>query len=291
MKLKMELGEKDVSELKFFADAVLWSGEALAQEVQGRMTLDDMVPDPGNNCPELERLSVLDECARASCARVEFGQDGVARVLGRLDLPLEAEFRDKCGNTYFCKGMATYNVSLDAPDISRSDCGEIVLRCEAQELTVQATSLECIAYLLKLDVHAYLVRQELIELELEDDDECVQTPPSCQCRPCGPSRPCGPGKPCKPCKPQNPCAPQPRADECAAEADNSCPVLGEAARASMAQSTQVGCTLNSLAAGAARSCGARPMPAQAQSAATTPPEDDDDAYRTVVKLPVHRRRR
>ena len=236
MKLKMELGEKDVSELKFFADAVLWSGEALAQEVQGRMTLDDMVPDPGNNCPELERLSVLDECARASCARVEFGQDGVARVLGRLDLPLEAEFRDKCGNTYFCKGMATYNVSLDAPDISRSDCGEIVLRCEAQELTVQATSLECIAYLLKLDVHAYLVRQELIELELEDDDECVQTPPSCQCRPCGPSRPCGPGKPCKPCKPQNPCAPQPRADECAAEADNSCPVLGEAARASMAQS-------------------------------------------------------
>ena len=107
MKLKMELGEKDVSELKFFADAVLWSGEALAQEVQGRMTLDDMVPDPGNNCPELERLSVLDECARASCARVEFGQDGAARVLGRLDLPLEAEFRDKCGNTYFCKGMAT----------------------------------------------------------------------------------------------------------------------------------------------------------------------------------------
>lgn len=294
MKLKMELGDKSASELKFFADAVVWSGEALAQEVKGRMTLEDMVPDPGDRCPELKRLSVMDECARATCARVEFGQDGTARVLGRLELPLEAEFADNCGNTYFCKGAAAYNVALDAPDISRSDCGEIVFRCEARELTVQATSRECIAYLLVLDVHAYLVRRELIELEL-DVDECAQ-PPSRPCRPnrprpCDPCRPCKPCDPCDPCKPSCPCRPQPRAQASAADADEGGPELGEAARASLAQATQVGCTLNSLAAGAARSCGARPMPAPAQPAAAASDEDDDDAYRTVVKLPVHRRRR
>ena len=103
MKLKMESGEKDVSELKFFADAVLWSGEALAQEVQGRMTLDDMVPDPGNNCPELERLSVLDECARASCARGAALEGAAfffahaaphAGVLVIVDGPLEAHADD-----------------------------------------------------------------------------------------------------------------------------------------------------------------------------------------------------
>lgn len=254
MKLNIDLGAQSVSELEFFADAVVWSGEATAQEIQGRMTLEGMTPDPGGARVELKRLSVMDECARASCARVEFGPDGAARILGRLELPLEAEFQDGCGNAYFCGGAAAYDLSLDADGLARPNCGEVVLRCEATELTVQATSCECIAYLMKLDVRAYIVRRELIGLKLEEDAQPVKP-----CRPCRP--------PCRPCPPRP--RPEPRAQDAAAQ--------GEA---------HVGCALNSLAAGAARSCGARPAAQGAQARS----EADEDEYRTIVKLPSRRRR-
>lgn len=277
MKLEMELGGQQTQELRLFADAVLWRGEALNAEFQGRMMLDDMVPDPGDRCLELQRLTVMDECACAHGACIEFDQCGGARAVGRLEIPLEAEFRDEEGNTYFSKATANYGASIDAEGLTREDCGEVVLHCIARELTVQAVSRECVNYLLKLDVHAYLARRALVKLELEEEEPEPATGPVLV-RETGFTR-------------------MPSA--------GSQPVMGDMARRMTSHS---GCTLDSLAAGAARSCSSRPPRAEQEASADSAPameermermreeamsdpEDDDDAYRTIVKMPVHRHRR
>ena len=64
MKLNMEQGGQQTQELRFFADVVLWRGEKLGVEHQDRMMLKDIVPDQGDKCLKLGRLTVLDECAR-----------------------------------------------------------------------------------------------------------------------------------------------------------------------------------------------------------------------------------
>lgn len=276
MKLNMEQGGQQTNRLRFFADAVLWRGERLGVECQDRMMLKDIVPDPGDRCLELGRLTVLDECARAVDARIDFDSCGNARAVGRLELPLEAELTDESGNTYFAKATACCPVSIEAEGVTREDCGEVMLHCVARELNVQAASLECVNYLLKLDLHAYLTRRTLIELAQEEDEADQPAVGPVLVRESGFTR-----------------MPSPSAPSTAVQAPTG---------------ARGGYSLDSLAAGAARSCGRSDARAtadsQAQSAqvqqsqrtadetaSAQADEDDDDAYRTVVKMPVRRRRR
>ena len=249
MKLTMELDRSRVNGARFFADAVIWSGETRGMEHAGRMIPDKFTPDSDGRCLELKRLTVLDECASATDVRVDCA---CARVTGRLHIPLEAEFADECGNTYMSCAMAELDAAVDAAGLTE-DCGELELECTARDLCVQAASSECVNYVLKLDVCAYLTRRALISLRLEDDCAC----------------------------------PQPRA--------NSTNVPRRSCNES-------GCTLDTLAISAARSRAASmqqaaALPAEsartAQQMIKTPASqaDGEEAYRTLVKMPVKKRRR
>lgn len=249
MKLTMELDRSSVNSARFFADAVIWSGETRGIEHASRMIPDEFTPDPGDRCLELKRLTVLDECASATDVGVDCA---CARVTGRLHIPLEAEFADECGNTYMSCAVAELDVAVDAAGLTE-DCGELELECTARDLCVQAASAECVNYVLKLDVRAYLTRRALISLRLEDDCAC----------------------------------PQPRANS---------------ANAPRRTCNEPGCTLDALAVSAARSRAASmqqaaAMPAEAarpaqQMIRTVPVQTGgEEAYRTLVKMPVKKRRR
>ena len=267
MKLNMEQGGQQTQELRFFADVVLWRGEKLGVEHQDRMMLKDIVPDPGDKCLKLGRLTVLDECAHAEDARMEFDNCGKARAVGRLELPLEAELTDDCGNTYLARASACIPAYIEAEGVTREDCGEVILHCVARELSVQAASLECINYIIRLDIHAYLVRRTLIEISQEEDEE-----------------------------------EQPAVGPVLVRESGFTRMPAMPAQAPAAPGARGGYSLDALAAGAARSCCRGEARANAeQQAAATPrasdeadardEEEDEDAYRTVVKMPLHRRRR
>lgn len=267
MRLNIELDGSAVQGLAFFADTVLWSGGLTGETVSGRLMLDGISPDPCDKCPELTTLTVHDECARAIDARLEACADCGSRIAGRLELPVTAEFTDECGNTYTGEGCAVYEVSI--PVTGMTDiCGEVALSCSASALTVQATSPECVTYQLTLDVNAYLLRSRLVRLTLEQDDAATAAGPVIV-QEGGFARGC-----------RRPA------------------VRYSAPAAQPVRSTQPGCTPDSLAAGAARSCGAR----NGESAQPTPCEAEqndaagievigEDEYRTVVRMPIHRRRR
>lgn len=220
----------------FFADAVIWSGETRSAEIQGRIIPSEILPDPGQRELTLKRLTVMDECAEQADARIEFDACGKARAVGRLNIPLEAEFTDACGNTYFGRSTAVYDVSIAACGVEREDCGNVVLKCAARDMNVQAISCDSVNYTIRLDAYAYLTRYEFI---------------------------------------------RPEAGVCPGAV-----TVREGRMPGAAFDRRI--TPDMLAAGAMRT-GRQPMPPQ-----DTPPamqQDDDDEYRTVVAMPIHRRRR
>ena len=146
----------------FFADAVIWRGETRGAEVQGRIIPSEILPDPSPSGLTLKRLTVMDECAEQADARIEFDACGNARAVGRLNIPLEAEFTDAGGNTYFGRSTAAYDVSIAARGVEREDCGSVVLRCAARDMTVQAISADSVNYAIRLDAYAYLARYERV---------------------------------------------------------------------------------------------------------------------------------
>lgn len=221
----------------FFADAVIWRGETRGAEVQGRIIPSEILPDPSQSGLTLKRLTVMDECAEQADARIEFDACGNARAVGRLNIPLEAEFTDAGGNTYFGRSMAAYDVSIAARGVEREDCGSVVLRCAARDMTVQAISADSVNYAIRLDAYAYLARYEFIRPEA---DACPGTVTVREGR--------------------MPCATFERR-----------------------------ITPDMLAAGAMR-VGRQPLPPQDIQPAM-PQDDDDDEYRTVVAMPIHKRRR
>lgn len=235
MKHKPDCGNCAPRRQGFFADVVVWSGGTRGVEIQGRVIPSEMLPNPAGSQLELRRLTVKDECARQTDARIEYDACGTARAVGRLTIPLEAEFTDACGNTYTGSSEIVYDVSIAACDIERGECGNVVLDCEARDMTVQVLTCDSVNYTLKLDVYAYLTRYELV---------------------------------------------RPETGGCAANA-NMC--AGRMPGAAFVQSV----TPDALAAGAMRGRQPGALPA-VQPAVQM--RDDDDEYRTVVAMPVHKRR-
>ena len=128
-------------------------------------------------------------------------------------------------------------MSIAARGVEREDCGSVVLRCAARDMTVQAISADSVNYAIRLDAYAYLARYEFIRPEA---DACPGTVTVREGR--------------------MPCATFERR-----------------------------ITPDMLAAGAMR-VGRQPLPPQDIQPAM-PQDDDDDEYRTVVAMPIHKRRR
>ena len=196
---------------------------------------------------------------------MEFDNCGKARAVGRLELPLEAELTDDCGNTYLARASACIPAYIEAEGVTREDCGEVILHCVARELSVQAASLECINYLIRLDIHAYLARRTLIEISQEEDEE-----------------------------------EQPAVGPVLVRESGFTRMPAMPAQVQAAPGARGGYSLDALAVGAARSCGRGDTRANAEQQAAEPQRaadeardaaENEDAYRTVVKMPLHRRRR
>lgn len=269
----------------FFADAVIWRGETRGAEVQGRIIPSEILPDPSPSGLTLKRLTVMDECAEQADARIEFDACGNARAVGRLNIPLEAEFADACGNTYLGRAQAVYDVSIDARGAEFGGCGNVALSCTARDMCVQAISCDSVNYTLRLDAYAYLTRRELIcpgaDLSEGGCGTCAGGASTCAS---GCTNPCA-GTCAGICT--NPCAgtcARPCASTCALPCVRVCPSRCGCAGA-------CGVTPGALAAGAV--CGCRPGAAvygcQPSAAGCARCADDDDC-RTVVAMPVHKRR-
>ena len=56
-------------------------------------------------------------------------------------------------------------MSIAARGVESEDCGSVVLRCAARDMTVQAISADSVNYAIRLDAYAYLARYDFIRPE------------------------------------------------------------------------------------------------------------------------------